>query len=516
MPKRQAFTTAALAALATAAGVGAAHAQTPPAPTHTTSWTGTVGEDRFGDARFKMRGRFQYDLYSQDWDIGAEDQTRSYVRRAFLGVQGRLTEHWRYKVDFVLAPGDDAAGQVGVDDAFLEYVSDNWSIVIGEANITSPLEDRISSLDTPFVERSSIINAYEYGRRAGIGFIAGGANWSASAAAQGDSLNNADNLSGGANGDESTALSGRFTFAPIFETTPEGTTLVHLGVHGRLRERADDGAFQYRTRPLNGRGDRLIASTALGDQDTGLGAEVSAQFGPFGAQAEYILLDGESTGGVDFESDGYYVDLYWSITGESRAYRGNQGGDDYNWFDPWDGKPSPYDDNGHGTHTLGTIVGQNGIGIAPEVTWFACANLDRNLANPALYLDCMQFMLAPFPQDGDPLSDGDPSLAADVLNNSWGCPELEGCDPNALLAAANHLRDAGIFVMKRHPQWSASLKGTLRKWLTSSTQEPDPATYELVSAFLDDPSLAEVVSETLDAYQTNVDGERVLFARVKK
>jgi subtilisin family serine protease len=34
-----------------------------------------------------------------------------------------------------------------------------------------------------------------------------------------------------------------------------------------------------------------------------------------------------------------------------------------------------------------------------------------------------------------------------VLNNSWGCPELEGCDPNALLDAADHLRDAGIFVV---------------------------------------------------------------------
>jgi phosphate-selective porin OprO/OprP len=323
MPKRQAFTTAALAALATAATVGAAQAQS--APTHSTSWTGTVGEDRYGDARFKMRGRFQYDLYSQDWDIGAEDQTRSYVRRAFLGVQGRLTEHWRYKVDFVLAPGDDSSGQVGVDDAFLEYVSDNWSIVIGEANITSPLEDRISSLDTPFVERSSIINAFEYGRRAGLGFITGGANWSASAALQGDSLNNADNLSGGANGDEGTAVSGRFTFAPIFETSPEGVTLVHLGVHARQRSRNDDGAFQYRTRPLHGRGDRLVSSTALGDEDFGVGAEVSAQFGAFGAQAEYIFIDGESTGGVDFESDGYYVDLYWSLTGESRNYRGNQG-----------------------------------------------------------------------------------------------------------------------------------------------------------------------------------------------
>ena len=111
-------------------------------------------------------------------------------------------------------------------------------------------------------------------------------------------------------------------------------------------------------------------------------------------------------------------------------------GDDYNWFDPWNGKPSPYDDGGHGTHTLGTIVGQNGIGIAPDATWFACANLNRNLANPALYLDCMQFMLAPFPQDGDPFTDGDPTRAADVLNNSWGCPELEGCDPNALLACS--------------------------------------------------------------------------------
>ena len=56
-------------------------------------------------------------------------------------------------------------------------------------------------------------------------------------------------------------------------------------------------------------------------------------------------------------------------------------------------------------------------------------------------------MLAPFPQGGDPLKDGDPTRAADVLNNSWGCPELEGCDPNALLYAANHLRDAGIFVV---------------------------------------------------------------------
>jgi subtilisin family serine protease len=155
----------------------------------------------------------------------------------------------------------------------------------------------------------------------------------------------------------------------------------------------------------------------------------------FGVRGEGIVV-GQSDSGADVN----HPEL-------QPTYRGNMEGDDYNWFDPWNFTTAPYDAGGHGTHTLGTIVGQNGIGIAPGATWFACSNLYRNLGNPALYLDCMQFMLAPFPQDGDPFVDGDPTRAADVLNNSWGCPEIEGCDPNALLAGANHLRDAGIFVV---------------------------------------------------------------------
>jgi len=128
-------------------------------------------------------------------------------------------------------------------------------------------------------------------------------------------------------------------------------------------------------------------------------------------------------------------------------YRGFNKGDDYNWFDPWDGTTSPNDEGGHGTHTTGIILGANGIGVAPDAQWIGCVNLDRNLTNPALYLDCMQFMLAPFPHGGNPFKDGDPTKAAHVLNNSWGCPTLEGCDPNALLYASDNLRYAGIFVV---------------------------------------------------------------------
>jgi subtilisin family serine protease len=129
------------------------------------------------------------------------------------------------------------------------------------------------------------------------------------------------------------------------------------------------------------------------------------------------------------------------------AYRGRDDGDDYNWLDAWFATSSPTDISGHGTHTLGTILGQGGIGVAPGAEWFGCANLARNLANPALYLDCMQFMLAPFPQAGDPLRDGDPARAAHVINNSWGCPPLEGCDPPSLEPAVQALRAAGIFVV---------------------------------------------------------------------
>ena len=154
----------------------------------------------------------------------------------------------------------------------------------------------------------------------------------------------------------------------------------------------------------------------------------------FGARGKGIVV-GQSDSGAD-----------GSHPAIRDQYRGRASGGDYNWFDPWDATTSPNDEGGHGTHTLGTILGKGGIGIAPEAQWIGCVNLDRNLANPALYLDCMQFMLAPFPHGGNPFTDGDPTKAAHVLNNSWGCPELEGCDPTALEPAVNNLRAAGIFV----------------------------------------------------------------------
>ncbi len=127
------------------------------------------------------------------------------------------------------------------------------------------------------------------------------------------------------------------------------------------------------------------------------------------------------------------------------SYRGQGDSNDYNWFDPWNGTGSPVDNGGHGTGTLGIEVGTT-RGIAPEAKWIGCVNLARNLGNPALYLDCMQFLFAPYPQHGDPFADGAVSLGADIVNNSWGCPKVEGCDEEVFQPAMQALKAGGVFM----------------------------------------------------------------------
>ncbi len=135
------------------------------------------------------------------------------------------------------------------------------------------------------------------------------------------------------------------------------------------------------------------------------------------------------------------------VDGTHPALAGSFRGGSDSWFDPAHHSRVPVDYNGHGTHTLGSALGSGGIGVAPGAKWIACVNLPRNLGNPADYLNCLQFMLAPFRYGGDPFTDGRPADAADIATNSWSCPYLEGCDQRSLKPAVDALTAAGIFVV---------------------------------------------------------------------
>ncbi|RLO06839.1 hypothetical protein DYB28_003705 [Aphanomyces astaci] len=89
------------------------------------------------------------------------------------------------------------------------------------------------------------------------------------------------------------------------------------------------------------------------------------------------------------------------------------------WFNPYNGTlfPLPVDSARHGTHTIGTMVGSHGIGVAPEAQWIACMGLYIREGTPAGLLKCGEFMLCPTRLDG---THPECKLGADVINNSWG------------------------------------------------------------------------------------------------
>jgi len=152
----------------------------------------------------------------------------------------------------------------------------------------------------------------------------------------------------------------------------------------------------------------------------------------------------------------------WTHNALKPQYRGWDGvaaDHNYNWHDSihdsvgnpcGNDSPFPCDDNGHGTHTIGTAIGDdnmgNQIGMAPLAKWIGCRNLDQGNGTPARYLECMEWFLAPYPIGG---GQGDPLKAPDITVNGWHCPPSEGCSVNTLQAAIEAQAAAGIMTVVR-------------------------------------------------------------------
>jgi serine protease AprX len=164
-----------------------------------------------------------------------------------------------------------------------------------------------------------------------------------------------------------------------------------------------------------------------------------------GFTGQGVVIGGQDTG--------YQWD-HPALQGKYRGWNGTTASHDYSWHDAIHvagsscgaNSPVPCDDHGHGTHTMGTMVGDDGadkeIGMAPGAKWIGCRNMNAGVGTPATYAECYQWFIAPTKIDG---SIPDATKAPDVINNSWGCPPSEGCtDPNVLLTVVQNVRAAGI------------------------------------------------------------------------
>jgi serine protease AprX len=145
-----------------------------------------------------------------------------------------------------------------------------------------------------------------------------------------------------------------------------------------------------------------------------------------------------------------------ALKSKYRGWNGSTADHNYNWHDSiHSGGGScgpnvsvPCDDEGHGTHTTGTMVGDDGsgnqIGVAPGAKWIGCRNMDEGAGTPATYTECFQFAIAPTDSSGN---NANPAVRPHIVNNSWGCPAEEGCTTRAELETiVNNTEAAGIFV----------------------------------------------------------------------
>ena len=147
---------------------------------------------------------------------------------------------------------------------------------------------------------------------------------------------------------------------------------------------------------------------------------------------------------LDTGVDGTHPDLAPSYRGGSNS-----------WFDPYRGTSTPYDPNsqGHGTHTMGIMVGSNtsgdppsghgAIGMAPGAKWIAAKIFDDSTG----YVEAnvhLAFQWA--------LTSG-----ANVVNNSWGFQAFGSCSSSLTVFEPDiaALRAAGVI-----PVFSAGNSGS--------------------------------------------------------
>ncbi|PSL04612.1 carboxypeptidase family protein [Haloactinopolyspora alba] len=159
--------------------------------------------------------------------------------------------------------------------------------------------------------------------------------------------------------------------------------------------------------------------------DTATSADATPEWGVRDINADDVWAtgitgEGITVAGLDTGVDGDHASLMDAYRGYDPATGSFD--DDYNFLDVADVCPDgagPCDLDGHGSHTIGTVLGDDGednkIGVAPAAEWIAANGCET--CSTEDMIASAQWMLAPTRADG---SDPDPARRPHVINNSWG------------------------------------------------------------------------------------------------
>lgn len=308
----------------------AAPAATPAAPKATESvkftpspqWTSA--DNAFS---FKLRGRVDLDAGFYNVRKGDRDLSNGVeLRRARLGVEGRMFTDWGYRLeaDVAACSRDDSSGsELDVKDAYIQYLGvPHLTVTVGQHKAPNGLDQLTSATNLTFMERASFSEAFLDRKTGGADFKLGlsaqyaAENWSVTAGVFGENTS----ISGASGADEGYGFHGRAVFTPV----NTDRNLVHLGVSGFWRDTGGRGTLRFGDRPeVRVDSTRLVdTSTFAADTYTFIGGEFIGATGPFFVQGEYGRTDVNRSGGLgDVSFDGGYATVGWFLTGERLPYK---------------------------------------------------------------------------------------------------------------------------------------------------------------------------------------------------
>jgi phosphate-selective porin OprO/OprP len=282
-----------------------------------------------GNFEWQLIGRLMVDAIGIDSDKTKQGGGTE-IRRARLGMEGTLWEHWVYKTEW-----DFADAEVSSKDQYIGYEQDSWWAKVGQQHIPFGLATMSSSKYMLFMDRPLLAdNILQPARKIGVSAFN---HWGDFATLHAGVFSGIDGEKGscGTTCDEQLSVGVRGTVNPFIQ---DPNHLIHLGAAFWYVSPQDSGT-RVRQRPasIHLNGDRFQDVNFGTDVDDILAynLEAAAIWGPFSLQGEYTYWDINRTrplgtsptapGPEDAGLDGWYVEAGYFLTGESMNFKTSNG-----------------------------------------------------------------------------------------------------------------------------------------------------------------------------------------------
>jgi phosphate-selective porin OprO/OprP len=281
-----------------------------------------------GDGSFSMQvgGRLHADAFHHSGDddlTSGKAINGTEIRRARIYLKGKAHEDFKYHIET-----DFADNKVSVKDLFLGYTGFNapLELIVGNQKHAMSMEIEESSNDIMFTERSLVtaLTTPYFDRALGVTLRGYGDNWHVKGGFYGDGIS-----PGSSKNDEGHGVAIRASFAPIMDEKK----LLHVGASLGRRSLSDDNktsnvkspSFSYET--THGSSLKLLNTGVVADvDDVQIGIlELAAKYGPLSFQSEIAKTKVDRDVGSDVDFTGFYAQIGYTLTGESRPYKGSEG-----------------------------------------------------------------------------------------------------------------------------------------------------------------------------------------------